>query len=341
MEAVMHGLYLLWWVEERHVSPALVAAILAAGDLAITLLEVPTGWLADRCGYRLSLIAGSAVQVAGMICCWLGQGVPSLLAACLLVALGDGLRSGADQALLYDTCVARGRPEDFQRIEARTGAVQTAAMVGLVLLGGVIVETWGFAAGWIAETVLCAIGLAIAWAMVEPSAIDGRIVPDAPADSPMPAVAGGFLWALLTLTLPAALLSGAATAVSFWAQTTGGRAPQHLTVLVAAMALAEAAGSALAVRMPPAGVRAQLLLAGCGVAGILAVFAVPSTLVPVVIVLELLLGPAHPLRAAAVQRLAGEGVRARAASIASACDKACDTVALMLAGITHRHRGGR
>jgi hypothetical protein len=276
-----------------------------------------------------------------MICCWLGQGVPGLLAACLLVALGDGLRSGADQALLYDTCVARGRPEDFQRIEARTGAVQTASMVGLVLLGGVIVETWGFAAGWMAETVLCAIGLAIASAMVEPSAIDGRIVPDARADSPMPPVARGFLWALLTLTLPAALLSGAPTAVSFWAQTTGGREPQDLTVLVAAMALAEAAGSALAVRMPPAGVRAQLLLAGGGVAGILAVFAVPSTLVPVVIALEFLLGLAHPLRAAAVQRLAGEGVRARAASLASACDKACDTVALILAGITHRRRGGR
>ena len=86
---------------------------------------------------------------------------------------------------------------------------------------------------------------------------------------------------------------------------------------------------------------AQLLLAGGGVAGILAVFAVPSTLVPVVIALEFLLGLAHPLRAAAVQRLAGEGVRARAASLASACDKACDTVALILAGITHRHRGGR
>ena len=177
--------------------------------------------------------------------------------------------------------------------------------------------------------------------MAEPSAIDGRIVPDARADSPMPPVARGFLWALLTLTLPAALLSGAATAVSFWAQTTGGREPQDLTVLVAAMALAEAAGSALAVRMPPAGVRAQLLLAGGGVAGILAVFAVPSTPVPVVIALEFLLGLAHPLRAAAVQRLAGEGVRARAASLASACDKACDTVAPILAGITHRRRGGR
>ena len=44
----MHGLYVLWWVQEKHVSVAAVAAILAAGDLALTFLEIPTGWLADR-----------------------------------------------------------------------------------------------------------------------------------------------------------------------------------------------------------------------------------------------------------------------------------------------------
>src|SRR5438132_1537537 len=40
----MHGLYVLWWVQEKHVSVAAVAAILAAGDLALTFLEIPTGW---------------------------------------------------------------------------------------------------------------------------------------------------------------------------------------------------------------------------------------------------------------------------------------------------------
>ena len=31
----MHGLYLLWWVGERGISPAIVAMIVAAGDLTI------------------------------------------------------------------------------------------------------------------------------------------------------------------------------------------------------------------------------------------------------------------------------------------------------------------
>ena len=84
----MHGLYLIWWVQERHVAAASVAQILAAGDLALTALEVPTGWLADRFGHRASLMLGSLLQVAGMLICWLGSGVPGLLAASVVVAAG-------------------------------------------------------------------------------------------------------------------------------------------------------------------------------------------------------------------------------------------------------------
>ena len=39
-----------------------------------------------------------------------------------------------------------------------------------------------------------------------------------------------------------------------------------------------------------------------------------------------------PLRSVAIQRLANDAVRARAASLASACDMALKTIALPLAG---------
>jgi len=334
----MHGLYLLWWVQERHIPPPIVAAILAAGDLAITVLEIPTGWFADRFGYRLSLIVGSLVQVAGMLCCWLGEGIPGVLAASLLVAFGDGFRSGADQALLYRSCAALNREQDFQKIQANARAVQQAAMVGLVLAGGAIVEAWGFGVGWLVETSLCAMGLLIACAMVEPLAIADETASDLsaiprPASSVQPYVS-----ALLALTAPAALLSGAATAASFWAQTMGESDPRRMTVLVATITLAEAAGSILAARLPAAGARRQVILAGCGAIAMAAILAQPPALLPAVVALAFLLGLAHPLRAAAIQRLGTDSVRARAASIASACDKACDTLALTLAGFSGRRR---
>jgi fucose permease len=71
-------------------------------------LEVPTGWVADRLGHRVSLIIGSFVQVCAMLVFWQAATPPALLAASLLVALGDAFRSGADEALLYRSCVGAG-----------------------------------------------------------------------------------------------------------------------------------------------------------------------------------------------------------------------------------------
>ena len=129
---------------------------------------MPTGWIADRFGHRVSLLIGSIVQVVGMLFCWFGQGVPELLAASVLIALGDAFRSGANEALLYRTCAALNRKDEFLRITARTRAAGLIALVALTLGGGVVVQHWGFAAGWAAETCLCLVGAALAWAFSEP-----------------------------------------------------------------------------------------------------------------------------------------------------------------------------
>lgn len=337
----MHGLYLLWWVQERHVSPAAVAAILAAGDLALTALEVPTGWLADRYGHRVSLIAGSALQVAGMLCCWLASGIPGLLSASVLIAFGDAFRSGADQALLYRSCLALNRETDFQIIEARTRAATHVALVALLLLGGVIVRVWGFAAAWIVETGLSVLGLIIAGAMIEPPA---ETTGDSPTiGTPLVDVSNPpkqlttAIPKFAVLIIPAAWLGGVAGAASFAAQTSEWATAERTTRLVAIATLAEAGGALLARRLS-ADVRSQLVLAGVGTAMLLIAVLQPSAFLAAVVGLSFLLGIAEPLRATAIQRLTADHVRARAASLASACDKAVATIALLVAGVLPRRQ---
>jgi MFS family permease len=324
----MDGLYLLWWVQEKQMSPALVAATMAAGDLLLMALEVPTGWFADRFGNRRSLIVGSLIQVAGIICCWLADGIPGLVLACMLVAIGDAFRSGADQALLYRTCVVLTREEAFQKIEARSRAVQVIALAGLIVGGGAIVTTWGFAAGWAAETMLCAIGGAIAYAMVEPPAgasqEDQESAPKTRVRIPWKTAA--------FVILPLAFLDAVTSAGSFILQTRGGAGAGEITVLVALITLADAAGSALAIRLPTLGLRAQVALATAGVIVACGALIWPAALVPSTIALAFATGASHPMRAAAIQQLATDDMRARAASAASACDMAFSTVILLLAG---------
>ncbi len=155
-------------MQEKHLPTDVVAAILAAGDIALLLLEIPTGWFADRFGHRASLLLGSAVQVAAMVFCWLGAGIPELVVASVLVAIGDGFRSGADEALLFRSCAALGQENRFLAIESRTHTLEVCALVGLVAGGGLVATAWSFHAAWAAETLLCAAGGICAWAMIEP-----------------------------------------------------------------------------------------------------------------------------------------------------------------------------
>jgi MFS family permease len=339
LEGIMHGLYLFWWVQERHFSPALVATILAAGDFALLVLEVPTGWFADRFGHRRSLIAGSLAQVAGMLFCWFGRSLSDLIAASVLVAAGDAFRSGADHALLYRTCVALGREGDFQRFEARTRAAQLAAMVLLVLTGGAIVTRFGFAAGWAAETSLCSVGLAIALAMREPPAACGDEGSDSKVERPRHARANAR--ALAAVIVPTALLGGLAGGTAFFAQTTGDAEPMAITVLVAVITLAEAAGAAWAMRLSIAGARTQRWLLLIGLLAMAMTAMLPSTFLVTVGALSFLVGVAHPLRSVAIQRTVDDDVRARAASLASAADMAVNLVALPIAGAYRARRSGR
>jgi len=355
----MHGLFLVWLVGERGFSPALVATILAAGDLAIFALEVPTGWAADRLGHRASLIAGSLVQVCGMLALWFASSAASLLTATLLVALGDAFRSGADQALVYRTCVALGCEGAFQSIEARTRAGGLVALVALLIAGGGIVARFGYDAAWLAEVTLSAMGAVLACAMVEPPGstfaetvsetfpepVSEPVSEASAADMPRAATGPFFGRRILSLVVPAAALGAMANAAAFLAQTTGQSEAAGVTLLVAVITLVEAAGASLAGRVPRQGARIHGLLAAAGVA-IVALscaaeaLAVPGGLAFAAVGLAFLLGVIHPLRAAALQEAAADGVRARVASLASACDMACSTLSLLASG-AWRSRGGR
>jgi hypothetical protein len=308
-----------------------VAAIIAAGDVARFALEIPTGWFADKCGHRASLVLGSAIQVVAMLWCWLGVGVPALVVASVLVAIGDGFRSGADQALLFRTCVALNRESAFLEIESRTHTLEVCALVGLVVAGGAVASLWGFHAAWFVETALCTLGVGLAWTMREPPAAARDDEDDSRGDG-----AAFLSWPLLALIVPVAFLGSAASFGSFLAQTSAAANARELTVLVALITTAEAAGAALAPRVAAASPRGQLALAAGGVALIGAGAAWPAAFHAVVVALTFLEGLAEPLRAAAIQRTAGDAVRARAASVANACDMLFSTIAMPLAGVWRR-----
>lgn len=98
--------------------------------VAFCLLEIPTGMVADRVGYRRSMRCGAAALVVANLLPVLAPSYPGMLAHFMLVALARSFVSGASSAWLYGFLQARQCQAEYKDTE---GTARAYALVGKVL----------------------------------------------------------------------------------------------------------------------------------------------------------------------------------------------------------------
>ncbi|MGY9057575.1 MAG: MFS transporter, partial [Alphaproteobacteria bacterium] len=111
------AIWFLYFQTSLSAADALLLAVVA--DMATTVLEVPSGYLADRVGRRITLLIGTAATVVA--CVLLGIGGPFMIFALaqVFMGLGSAFSSGTDSAFLYDSLLASGREGEVTSAEAR------------------------------------------------------------------------------------------------------------------------------------------------------------------------------------------------------------------------------
>lgn len=134
--------------------------------VAVVLLEVPTGLVADRMGKRTSLILASATGLVAEVIYASGSGFWTFLVAELGLALAASFYSGADAALLYDTLDRLDRKEEYARREGEAKSLQLAGFALCALVGGVI-GAWSPRAAMWASAAGPVLSLIVAYGMVE------------------------------------------------------------------------------------------------------------------------------------------------------------------------------
>lgn len=125
---------------------------------ASLLSDIPAGVLADRFGRKPLLVASGFCMVLEMsllLAAPLHGGMVLFLfclANRLLSGLSEGLASGADEALVYDSLAERGREGQWHQVLEQVTRWQSVGMVVAMLIGGAI-----YAPGFM-NTVLGAVG---------------------------------------------------------------------------------------------------------------------------------------------------------------------------------------
>ncbi len=331
IEGVTHGLYLFWLTVHRGISPVAATIALAAGDLALLVLDVPTGVFADRLGTRRSLLAGSACQVVGLVLFWQARSFVAVMIAALAIALGDAFRHGADQALVYRSCAALGQADGFGRLFARAQAWALAASVGLTALGGVLADRVGFDAAWALEVALSVAGLGLAWAMVDLAPMADEPADEEDGAAPFAGLAARLPWSIL---VPATVVWTLGSIAQLLVQTTprAGHGAQMVAAVIAGALLLEALGAELVARgVVPIHARALDAIGLAAIAGLAGIVIAPGMVLPCLVLIFLGTGMAPAIRGALVQATAREGERATVASAAGTLDMLAQTAGLPLA----------
>jgi MFS family permease len=87
--------------------------------ITVILLEVPSGYIADVMGRKLTLVTGAVFAVLGFGMYAIAQGFWMLFFGEMVVAVSSSLISGSDVALLYDSLLEMGREKQFSKIQGK------------------------------------------------------------------------------------------------------------------------------------------------------------------------------------------------------------------------------
>lgn len=115
-----------------------IMGVQAAFAAALALLEFPSGYLADRVGYRRTLVGASLVAIASWSLYSLATGLAEVLIAEVMMGASLSLVSGTNSAMLYESLEEEGRAEDFALWFGRTRTWGQIAEGSAALVAGLL-----------------------------------------------------------------------------------------------------------------------------------------------------------------------------------------------------------
>ena len=137
-------------------------------SLTVVLLEVPSGWLADRIGRALCIQISAPLAATSMIAYGLSDHFWQFVVCEFVLGLANVLFSGADQALLIDSLKAEGREDHYVQTAQKIHSFGFAGTVVGLPVSFLIVKYLGISAALVADGLLVGLGSIFVFRLVEP-----------------------------------------------------------------------------------------------------------------------------------------------------------------------------
>lgn len=145
---------------EHHLSATEAILLYVVYDIATTILEVPSGYMSDRLGRKLTLMLAALCGFAAAVMLILSGTFIHFALGMTLLGASSAFSSGTDSALLYESLAAEDRADDIAKSELTAWRFMFTALAFAALIGGAMAvydDVWPYIATAIASAVLIAL----------------------------------------------------------------------------------------------------------------------------------------------------------------------------------------
>lgn len=133
----------------------------------IIILEIPSGYFADKMGRKNTLVIGAVMGVLGMLTYALFGGFWAFLFAEIALGVSQSFVSGSDSAMMYDSLLQDKRQGLYTKFEGRNTAIGNGAESLAAILGGLLAEV-SFKLPFMVQTGIAFMAVPAALTLIEP-----------------------------------------------------------------------------------------------------------------------------------------------------------------------------
>jgi len=111
-----------------------IGIYVGAGFLASFLLEIPSGYFADRFGHKNTLILAKLLMIASMLSFIFANALLLFVLGSIFLAVSQAFTSGTDKVFMYETLIQLKREKDYTKIVSKINANVSLMAVFLTIL---------------------------------------------------------------------------------------------------------------------------------------------------------------------------------------------------------------
>ena len=184
--------FLILFFRETGLSFLEIGTLFSIREIAVNVLEVPTGVIADSFGRRQAMLASFSSYILSFLVFYLYPGFLPYAMAMILFAFGETFRSGTHKAMILEYLRLKGI--EHMKVDyyghTRAGS-QLGSAVGALIAAGLVLYSGSYRIVFLASVVPYLLGLLLF--LTYPKELDGELIP----------VSGGLgarLWERLRVT---------------------------------------------------------------------------------------------------------------------------------------------